>query len=251
MDSIVERSISGMIEGFTMQLKKFQWLTIVLLLTLGLASCNIGKSPEPTPDVNGVYTSVAGTMIAQLNDQLTQTAQAVPPTAFASPTELSTLAPLPTISVESTNTLASANGLVTPLAVLTPVSGSPVVVGSTSSSTAVGCADSVFVADMTIPDGTTEKPGTVFTKIWRMQNTGTCTWGSNFKFAFAYGSKMGGGDFTISQAKDFVASGATKDFGIKLTAPSVPNSYTGCWKMQTDQGYWFGGAVCVTIKVAP
>ncbi len=234
-----------------MQAKKYLWLTVALLSAVGLASCNIRKAAEPTPDVSVVYTSVASTMIAQLNDQLTQTAQAVPSIALASPTEMSTLAPLPTISFESTNTPVSVNGSVAPLIVLTPVSGTSVVVGTVSSSTAVGCADSVFVADMTIPDGTTEKPGTVFTKIWRMQNTGTCTWGVGFKFAFAYGSKMGGGDFTITQKKDFVSAGATKDFGIKLTAPSVPNTYTGCWKMQTDQGYWFGVAPCVTIKVVP
>ena len=235
-----------------MQLKKIQWLTITLLLAVGLASCNISKAPEPTPDVNAVYTSVAGTMIAQLNDQLTQTAQAVPPTALASPTELPTLPPLPTVSIESTNIPVSTSSSVTPITVFTPVGSTPLVGGTGgTSSTAVGCADSAFILDITIQDGTTEKPGTVFTKTWRMQNTGTCTWGVGFKFAFAYGSKMGGGDFTITRKYDFVASGATKDFGVKLTAPTVPNTYSGCWKMQTDQGYWFGGAACVTIKVAP
>ena len=234
-----------------MRLTKYSRLVTVILLALGLASCNLNKAPEPTTDVNGVYTSVASTMIAQMSDQLTQTSQAVPPTVLASPTILSTLAPLPTISVESTLTPVNTNAVGTTALVvaLTPVGGAPVAVGTTSSSTAVGCADSVFIGDITIPDGTTEKPGTVFTKIWRMQNTGTCTWSGGFKFAFAYSSKMGGGDFTITQAKDFVPQGATKDFGIKLTAPSVPNTYTGCWKMQTNQGYWFGGAACVTIKV--
>ena len=235
-----------------MQLKKIQWLTITLLLAVGLASCNISKAPEPTQDVNAVYTSVASTMIAQLDDQLTQTAQAVPATALASPTELPTLPPLPTISIESTNIPVSASSSVTPITVFTPVGGTPLAGGTGgTSSTAVGCADSAFILDITIQDGTTEKPGTVFTKIWRMQNTGTCAWSSGFKFAFVSGSKMGGGDYTITRKYDFVTPGATKDFGFKLTAPTVPNTYTGCWKMQTDQGYWFGGYACVTIKVAP
>ena len=237
-----------------LQLRKCLWLAISVL-AVGLTACNIGKAPEPTTDVSGVYTSVAGTMISQLNDQLTQTAQAVPSTALASPTELSTLAPLPTVLVESTlpsfNTNAIGSTSTTPLAIFTSVIGTPVAGGvGGSSSTAVGCADSIFVQDMTIPDGTVETVGTVFTKIWRMQNTGTCTWGAGFKFAFASGSKMDGGDFTITQSKDFVAAGGTKDFGIKLIAPSVPNTYTGCWKMQTDQGYWFGRYACVTIKVS-
>src|SRR5271157_2591375 len=143
---------------FVVRLKKYLWPTTAILLALGLASCNINKAPEPTTDANAVYTSVASTMIAQLNDQLTQTAQAVPATALASPTELSTLAPLPTISVESTLAPATPNatGAVTPLAVLTPLGTTSAAVPTTSSSTAVGCADSTFIQDISIPDGTVE-----------------------------------------------------------------------------------------------
>ncbi|HUI88903.1 MAG TPA: NBR1-Ig-like domain-containing protein [Anaerolineales bacterium] len=241
-----------------MQIKKLLELAVAALLAGSLASCNIGKAPAPTTDVNAVYTSVASTMIADLNDQLTQTAQAIPPTALASPTELPTLPPLPSVVVESTltpinpaNTSVAIGSSASPILALSPAGGTPVALGTTSTSNAaVGCADSIFIADITIPDGTAEKPGAVFTKRWRMQNTGTCTWGSGFKFAFAYGSRMGGGDFTISRKYDFVAPGGTKDIDIVLTAPTVPNTYTGCWKMQTDQGYFFGGVACVTIKVA-
>jgi hypothetical protein len=231
--------------GFQMQLKKHLWLTAAILLAVGLASCNAGRNPEPTTDVNAVYTSVASTMIAQLNDQLTQTAQAVPPSGLASPTELSTLPPLPTISVETTLTPFSTlniTGSATVVTVFTPA--------GTLSSTAVGCADSLFIEDVNIPYGTVVKPGTVFQKIWRMENSGTCKWGTGFKFAFAYGSKFGGVDSTITQSNDFVPVGGTKDFGVKLTAPTIPNTYGGCWKMQTPDGYWFGQVACVTFKVS-
>ena len=229
-----------------MQLKKHLWLTAATLLAIGLTSCNAGNVPVPTQDVNAVYTSVASTMIAQLNDQLTQTAEAVPPAGLANPTELSTLPPLPTIAIETTLTpfgTLNVTGSTTPVTVLPPA--------STLSSTAVGCADSLFIADITIIDGTVEKPGTAFEKIWRMKNSGTCKWGTGFKFAFAYGgSRFGGRDFTINQTNDFVPVGGTKDFGVQLIAPSVPNTYSGCWKMQTDQVYWFGQAACVTFKVS-
>jgi len=117
------------------------------------------------------------------------------------------------------------------------------------STATVSCVDSMFSSDITIPDNTLVKPGARINKIWRMKNTGTCTWGKGFRFAFKYGSKMGGGDVTIMQSKDLVTAGATKDFGVELTAPTVPNMYTGCWRMQSDQGYWFGQTACVTIKV--
>jgi hypothetical protein len=236
-----------------MRLKKYLWLTTAILLALDLVSCNISKAPEPTADANAVYTSVAGTMIAQMSDQLTQTAQAVPPTPLASPTLALTLPPVPTILVEATLASPSTNavGSIPPLTALTSVSGTPAAIGTPSSSTAVGCADSIFVADITIPDDTVEKANTVFQKVWRMKNTGTCAWGNGFKFTFAYGAKMGTGNPTITLTANSVPAGGSKDFGISLTAPSIPNTYTGCWKMQTDQGYWFGQAACVTIKVSP
>ena len=230
-------------------LRKSLWLAISIL-AVGLTSCNMGKTPEPPADVSGVYTSVASTMISQLNGQLTQTAQAVPPTALASPTVLDTLAPLPTLALTPLSTNAIGSTPTTPFVVFTPVSGTPLAGGAAgSSSTAVGCADSIFVQDITIPDGTVETVGTVFQKTWRMRNTGTCAWGGGFKFAFAYGTKLGTGPLTIILTSDSVPAGGSKDFGITLTAPSAPNTYTGCWKMQTDQGYWFGQAACVTIKV--
>lgn len=52
-----------------MHLTKLIWVGTVLVLAAALTSCNIGKAPEATQDVNAIFTSAAGTMIAQLNDQ--------------------------------------------------------------------------------------------------------------------------------------------------------------------------------------
>jgi hypothetical protein len=236
-----------------MRLKKYLRSGTVILLSLGLASCNLNKAPEPTTDVNVVYTSVASTMITHLNDQLTQTAQAVPPAeATASPTELTTLAPLPSIPVESTLTPSTTNSNppIIPSVALTLVNNTPTAASAASGSTAVGCADSIFLEDITIPDGTEVTASTVFQKIWRMKNTGTCDWTGGYKFAFAYGTKFGVGSLTLNlTSATAVPPDGSKDFGFDLTAPSIPNTYTGCWKMQNDQGYWFGQAACVTIKV--
>src|SRR3974377_235848 len=48
-----------------------------------------------------------------------------------------------------------------------------------------------FIADVSIPDGTVMAPGAPFVKTWRVQNTGTCTWG-NYKLIFAAGNTMSG-----------------------------------------------------------
>ena len=238
-----------------MRLKKYPWLNLVVLLCLGLASCNLNKAPvPPTLDVNIVYTSVASTMIAGLNDQLTQTAEVTPsPEATATPTGPSTPATL-SIPVEATLTPSgtNANLLVIPSPALTSVISSPTAAAAAASgSTAVGCADSIFLEDLTIPDGTVIKPETVFIKKWSMKNTGTCDWAGGFKFAYAYGTKLGTGALSITlTSASSVPPGGSHVFSLNLTAPSIQNTYTGCWKMQTDQGYWFGQAACVTIKVS-
>jgi hypothetical protein len=65
---------------------------------------------------------------------------------------------------------------------------------SPDGSTTEGCTNAAaFVTDVTIPDGTTVGRGTMFTKTWRLRNTGTCTWDSNYTL-----SKVSG-DSTIVQ----------------------------------------------------
>ena len=128
-----------------MQITKPLGIVTALVLAALLTSCNIGKAPEPTQDVNAIYTSAAGTMIAQLNDQQTQTAQAAPPTAAASPTPLDTMTPLPTLANLAGVTpfgtafvLGTPGGLLTPLATSAPA-------GSGSNGLAVGCNNAAFV----------------------------------------------------------------------------------------------------------
>src|SRR3990172_5424961 len=52
--------------------------------------------------------------------------------------------------------------------------------------------DSEFVSDVTVPDGTSFGPGTVFRKIWRIRNSGTCSWDAGYRFAFLAGDRMSG-----------------------------------------------------------
>src|SRR5512133_2298041 len=52
------------------------------------------------------------------------------------------------------------------------------------------CHDSaLFVEDVTYPDHTRLDPGEKFTKTWKIQNTGTCTW-TGYTAAFVSGDPM-------------------------------------------------------------
>ena len=234
-----------------MERKKLTWAAVVILLTAALTSCNIGKSPEPTADVNAIFTSAAGTMISQLNDQQTQTAVAVTPTLQSSPTSLDTFTPLPTFSQGSTPFggtpfIFSTPGLgVTPLAPTLPSSG------SVTNGFAVGCNNAELI-DETIPDGTIIHPAKPFGKAWELQNTGTCRWDEGYSFNFKSGDQMQGNNVTItkqSNSGDFTEPGHSQSFIIHLWAPGTAGEYKGYWQMKGDDGNWFGSLVSVDIIV--
>lgn len=234
-----------------MQLTKLIWVLTVVLLAAALTSCNIGKAPEPTQDVNAIFTSAAGTMIAQLNDQQTQTAQAVPPTSNASPTPFDTITPLPTLGslagvtpFGTPFTISTPGGAVTPLAVQPTTAPA----GSGSTGLAVGCNNAVFVGE-TVPDGTIIHPAKRFDKAWQFQNTGTCTWDEGYSFQYKSGEQMQGENVTITQSSDFTKPGHSQTFVIHMWAPGTAGEYKGYWQMKDDKGEWFGSLVSVDIIV--
>ena len=83
---------------------------------------------------------------------------------------------------------------------------------------------------MNYPDDTVVKPSESFTKTWRLTNSGTGTWTSNFKLVFVSGEAMGGpASTTLNQS---VAPGQTIDITVKLKAPATSGTYQGKWMLQ-------------------
>lgn len=99
------------------------------------------------------------------------------------------------------------------------------------------CDRAQFVADVTVPDGTTFAPNTTFNKTWRLKNVGTCTW-TNYSILFDSGEKMGGPDSALIPAT--VAPGQTVDITLPLTSPSTTGTYRGYWKLKNNTGVPFG-----------
>jgi hypothetical protein len=221
----------------TKRIMNISLLLIVVLLT----ACGGQKSPDATPvDPQAVFTAAAQTVSAEL----TQTASAITPTSEATAT-FTPEPPTPTQSAIESPTLGSQ-----PVE-LTPIAGIPSPTQSLSLGTPSGplCDGAEFVADMTIPDGTIMKPGEDFKKIWRIKNTGICKWDEGYQLAFAGGDPLDGQPFLFKNKSDFVDPGQSADIGIKMTAHLKEGDYSGCWRMLNDRGYFFGGIVCVSIKV--
>lgn len=201
---------------------KKRYVVLAILLSLMINACDASdvNSIVDESAVNDIYTQVA----------LTITAQA--PIITSTPHATST--PFPTASGVSLGLKTS---------IPSPVSVSY----KSGNSGAVGCDNSSYLSDATIPDGTVLAPGTVFTKTWSLQNTGSCEWTTSYAMAFYSGNAMSGTTTALSETVNIGSSG---DISVELTAPSTAGTYTGYWRLQNASGTSFGEAVYVQIVVS-
>ncbi len=103
-----------------------------------------------------------------------------------------------------------------------------------------------FVRDVTINDGQIINPGESFTKIWEVQNNGTCNWTPNYTLQFLDGAVLG---WNNNFAFDLVQGGDTTEIALDLVAPQESGIYQGRWQLVTDQGIPFGDILYAVIFV--
>jgi hypothetical protein len=115
----------------------------------------------------------------------------------------------------------------------------PTVAASTPTPGTAGCIDSAaFVQDVTIPDNTLFSGGQEFEKIWRLRNSGTCTWTTSYSLIFSSGDAMSGPAATAFSGS--VAPGQTIDLRLSLRAPARNGTYRGNWLLRNPSGTAFG-----------
>ena len=127
--------------------------------------------------------------------------------------------------------IARAGGIIVTVTPPTPVTSVPITPVPSS------CDRAQFIADVTVPDGTTFQPNTTFSKTWRLKNVGSCTW-TNYSLLFDSGEKMSGPDSAVIPTS--VAPGQTVDITISLIAPANAGTYRGYWKLKNNTGVPFG-----------
>ena len=104
---------------------------------------------------------------------------------------------------------------------------------------ALACSDAAqFIADVTIPDGTTIAPGTTFLKTWRLKNVGSCTWTTSYSAVFSSGDQMGAPAVINMPAS--VDPGGSVNISANMTAPASSGHYRGNWKLRNASGGLFG-----------
>ncbi len=201
------------------------WVLGLFALSIILAACSPAATAEPTLDPDTIFTQAAETVAAQLTR-----------TALSLPTATSTMEPTPTL----TNTPEATS---TPETQTTESLSAPTVsVGSTANPNKM-----TFVSDVTIPDGQVVPPGAKFVKTWRIRNTGTTTWTTNYWVRLWAGDSYGAPtSFLLGQE---VAPNAEVDISIEFTAPTTAGEYTSHWILSDDLEANFGNTFYVNFVV--
>jgi hypothetical protein len=129
---------------------------------------------------------------------------------------------------------------------------------SVAAPTSSACIDTAaFVADVTIPDNKVIEPNIPFTKIWRLENTGSCTWDSSYLVSYISGMSMtqAPGYLLVPQGQT-VSPGQTVDISVGMTSPVENGFYRSNWGLQKRNGPFLpiqgganGNSFYVKIKV--
>ncbi|HLO33087.1 MAG TPA: NBR1-Ig-like domain-containing protein [Anaerolineales bacterium] len=184
---------------------------VVITMAVLMAACAPSQPQEST-----ISTAVAQTVQAQ-NASATLPA----PTPFALTDTPSSSAPLSTAIAETPATQAAVEF----------------------------CTASAAYVGENYPDGTILQPGMTFTKIWHIQNTGTCAWDKSWQLVFNGGDRIGGAaTYNLPQP---VQPGQTVDVPVILAAPTLDGSYKGEWMLKSPWGKTFGvGQYDVPLSVS-
>jgi hypothetical protein len=105
-----------------------------------------------------------------------------------------------------------------------------------------------YVEDLSVPDGTQFLAGQTLVKKWRVENTGTCDWGPDYRLVLTEGQAMGAAtEVALYPAR----AGALAVLEIPMKAPPNLGEYVGKWQARDAAGQLFGGVVFIKINVVP
>lgn len=228
-----------------MSFKRKSMFVLLLLSTLLAACGGTTAEGESTLDVNAILTAGVGTLAASIFQ--TQTALVPQGTETSSPTANPTASPLtlPTLGPSATQGF-----------VFVPVVGTssllPTATGTLRTPTpnpstlAFGCNNLLLIRDETIPAGIVLRPQESFTKIWKVENNGTCNWALQYRLALFGGERM---DAFPSGLGRVIEPARWTQLSLVLTAPRQPGTYIGYWRLGNQAGNMFGSTLTVSIVV--
>lgn len=220
-------------------------MTLFIATTLLVSACvKTDETATPTPiSIEAISTSVAATVFAgQTGTAAAQPTLTLTPTFTITPTGTITSTPTATRAVYAP-IQPIIYYTVTPTITGTPFTATPTITGTFG---AVGCNNSAFVQDVSIPNNTKLDPGQSFTKTWRIKNTGTCAWTYDYKFTYIGGELF---NSDTRKIRTTVGVGGTLDLSLTMVAPTSPGTYSSYWRMANTSGQLFGSSFSITIVI--
>lgn len=211
-------------------IKKILILTGILILVVSCAPLTIKSAPTVSADMVQLWAKQ--TVEAIVNNSTTQ---GIPILPQPSPTANKPVLLIPTQPPAAAPTLPPR---IPTIGYVQPPAQKP-------------CDQMTFVADVTVPDDTVIAPGQSFQKVWRIQNTGTCTWTTNYQLVFVNGHQLGA-QSAVGLPRN-VMPNETIDLAVNMVAPNTGGAYQGYWRMRNASGVVFGtttnNAIWVKIRV--
>jgi hypothetical protein len=91
---------------------------------------------------------------------------------------------------------------------------------------------------LNINEGSVLQPNTLYAKVWRIKNIGTCSWNTNYALTYSDGDEsLNQADIPLSNE---VQPGETIELRVNFTTPEKGNTYIGNWMLKSDTGLIFG-----------
>lgn len=213
-------------------MKKRFFITLSILLSLATIATACGSRVEPTPttDPNAIMTEVAQTVAAEITAE-----------ALLTPSPTATLAPTPTIPATPTQDLTALPTVPT-VAVTVPASGAGVATQPVTTGD-----NAAWVEDVTVPDGEVYYAKESFKKIWRVKNTGSTTWTTDYMLVNIDDNSWGA-DVKIPLTVS-VAPGEEVNLSVTLRAPNSLGEHFSRWFLMNPSSQVFGEELYVYITV--
>jgi hypothetical protein len=145
-----------------------------------------------------------------------------------------------TITLQVVPAISETNGTPTPTVTVTPLG-----LDQTQTAEAICTNAATFVEHVTIPINANLTPESNFTKIWRVNNSGSCDW-VGYNLIHISGDLLGANS---PRALPMVSAGKDADIALEMVAPGTPGTHTSTWRLRAEDGTIFGPELVVTIIV--
>ena len=199
------------------------WLCIAMTVILSFNACNsiAMETPASTeqPSVSIIRTPSETALSTQLTPEPTEIPETKLPTTTRSspePAATPTLTPLPPTATEVPDQQPCEYA-------------------------------SSFVEDITLEDSSVLPVGQQVEKVWRIRNTGTCSWEEGTSLIYIKAQQFDAPDrVPVPAAKP----GEEVDVRIVFTTPKLSGIYESYWRLENTEGVRFGGMLFMRLKTS-